>query len=160
MVASTWRDSAAENATTGKLAPSRFRIAAICSGLAMTMTVGESMTSARHQQAARQLLASAFQGLLTEVSGARTEGFLRLHEVFHVSLQLELVVARLRRRGRRRRLVWRNLHAPVILEPRSRWNQPAHRHVFLQATQVIDLTRNRRLGQYARRLLKRRRGNE
>ena len=117
MVASTWRHSAAENETPGKLAPSRFRIAAISSDRAMTMTAGESMTGARHQQAARQLLASVFQGLLTEVPGEGTEGFLRLQEVFHVPLQLELVVARLRQRGRRRRLVWRNLHASVILEP-------------------------------------------
>ena len=39
-------------------------------------------------------------------------------------------------------------------------NQPAHRHVLLQAAQVVDLAGDRRLGEHARRLLERRRRDE
>ena len=53
--------------------------------------------------------------LFAEVAGARADRFFRLHGVLHVTLQLELVVARLRRQ--RRRLVRRDLHVPVVLEP-------------------------------------------
>src|SRR5687768_2081715 len=77
--------------------------------------------------------------LLSEVPGTRTEGFLGLHEVLHIALQLELVVARLRRRGRRRRLVRRDLDVAVILEAGACRDQPAHRDVLLQTAQVIDL---------------------
>ena len=41
----------------------------------------------------------------------------------------------------------------IPLEARARRDQPAHRDVFLQAAQVIDLAGNRRLGEHARRLL-------
>src|SRR6266852_6776647 len=91
---------------------------------------------------------SSFDGL-----SARAQRFLGLHEVLHVPLQLELIVARLRQRRRRRRLVRRDPHLAVVLEPGSRRNQPAHRHVLLQAAQVIDLAGNRRFGEHAGRLL-------
>ena len=55
----------------------------------------------------------------------RPQRLLRLHEVLHVALQLELVVARLRRRRRRRWLVGRNRHVPVVLEPGPRRNLEA-----------------------------------
>src|SRR5262249_24420165 len=78
---------------------------------------------------------------------------LRLHEVLHLALQLEL----LRRRRRwRRRLVRRDPHVPVIPEARPRRNQPAHRHVLFQAAEVIHLARNRRFGDHPRRRLERR----
>src|ERR1700730_11784042 len=95
--------------------------------------------------------ASSVDGL-----SARAQGFLGLHEVLHVPLQLELIVTRLRQRRRRRRLVRRDAHLAVVLEPGSGRNQPAHRHVLLQAAQVIDLAGDRRFGEHARRLLERR----
>src|SRR5581483_4727804 len=61
--------------------------------------------------------------LLAEVAGARPERFLGLDEVLHVALQLELLVARLHRRRRRRRLVRRNRDVPVELEAGARRNQ-------------------------------------
>src|SRR5216683_2354607 len=90
---------------------------------------------ARESRSAKAFALRSRSALLAQIAGSRTEGFLRLHEVLHVPLQLELVVARLRRR-RRRRLVRRDPHVPVVLEPRPRRDQPAHRHVFLQASQV------------------------
>src|ERR1051326_2069655 len=69
----------------------------------------------------------------------RPERFFRLDEVLQIALQLELVVARLRRSRRRRRLVGRNLHVPVVLESGTGRNQPPPPHVLLQAAQMIDL---------------------
>src|SRR6185503_21154110 len=81
------------------------------------------------------------------------ERLFRLHEVLHLPLELEL----LRRRRRRWwRLVRRDPHVPVILEPGAGRDQAAHRDVLLQAAQVIDLTGNGRLGEHARRFLERR----
>ena len=48
----------------------------------------------------------------------------------------------------------------VLLEARAGRDQPAHRHVLLEAPQEVDLARDGRLGQHARRLLERRRRDE
>ena len=63
--------------------------------------------------------------LLEVVGPRRDRHVVGLHEVLHVALQLELVVARLRQRRRRRWLVGRNRHVPVVLEPGPRRNLEA-----------------------------------
>src|SRR5471032_109171 len=82
--------------------------------------------------------------LLDRVAAPRAQRFFRLDEVLHVALEIELLVGRLRLRRWRRRLVRRDPHVPVILEPGPGRNHPAHRHVLLQAAQVIDLPGDRR----------------
>src|SRR5688572_6247934 len=67
------------------------------------------------------------------------ERFFRLGEILHLAIELQILVARLLHRWRRWRFVRRNLHVPIPPEPRPGRNQPAHRHVLLETTQVIDL---------------------
>src|SRR5687767_7357509 len=78
-----------------------------------------------------------------------------LDEILHLALAFQLLR---RRRWRRWRLVRRDPHVPVMLEPGAGRDQPAHRDVLLQPAQVVDLPRDRRLGQDPGRLLERRRG--
>src|SRR5690606_27163223 len=73
--------------------------------------------------------------------------------VVELPLSIELL-GRRRRRGRRR-IGW-DAQLPVVLEPGTGRNQPSHRDVLLQAAQVVDLARDRRLGEHAGRLLERR----
>src|SRR5215475_2217523 len=58
------------------------------------------------------------------------------------------------------RRVVRDLDAAVVVHARAGRDQPAHDHVLLQAAQVIDAARDRRLCQHAGRLLERRRRDE
>src|SRR5215475_12961642 len=53
-----------------------------------------------------------------------------------------------------------DLDATVVVHPGAGGDQAAHDHVLLQAAQVIDAARDRRLGQHAGRLLERRRRDE
>src|SRR5262245_13480029 len=58
------------------------------------------------------------------------------------------------------RRVMGDLDATVVVHPGAGGDQAAHDHVLLQAAQVIDAARDRRLGQHAGRLLERRRRDE
>src|SRR5262249_28473670 len=74
--------------------------------------------------------------LFAEIPRPRRERFFRLDEVLHIPLEIELLIARLRRRRRWRRLVRRDPDVSVVLESGPGRNQPAHRHVLLQAAQM------------------------
>src|SRR6185503_11931152 len=76
----------------------------------------------------------------------------RVRQIVHLPLSLELFG---RRRRRRRRLFVRDRQVLVPLEARARRDQPAHRHVLLEAAQMVDLARDRRFREDARRLLER-----
>src|SRR6476661_2125267 len=85
---------------------------------------------------------SAYLPYLAGLFALVSHHVIRIPEVVHLPLSFEL----LRRRRRWRwRLVRRNGQRLVELEARARRNQAAHRDVFLQAAQVVDLAGNRRL---------------
>src|SRR5688572_2110665 len=97
---------------------------------------------------------------LFDFRDAPSFGLFGLDEVFHLAIQLHIFITRLLHRRRRWRLVRRDLHVAIPPEARAGGNQASHRHVLLQAAQVVDLARDRGFGEHARRFLETGRADE